>query len=216
MENNLVKYIYIHHPYYPEHVLTIARKWLDAEKTKLAVAWCANRCSFAEYATVQDGYIPRFYVEEAFNRKTARDRSRGLLDAVDPAHGRVRVVVDIGHTWDRKVDGSIVSRAVNAVYPTLPTSLKDLVDLARYESFKTPGGSSQLFGFDPSRPAMPPRRRFSMSSRVLGNPNSADTSNLRDVVHHAKAPVDKVDAVVEALMTLDGVTRAAIIARIKD
>lgn len=222
MENNLVKFIYIHHPYHPEHVLTIARKWLDTDKSKLAVAWCANRCSYEEFAYAGEGYVPRFVVEEMFNRKTARDRSRGLLDAVGNREGRVRVVVDIGHTWDRKVDGSIVSRAVEAVYPTLPTSLKNLVDLARHENFKTPGGSRTLIGFDPTRPASLVKSfrfdalRLSMSSN-FANPNSADMTE--STVHEeAKTvtQVDKIDSIVRAFSDLDSETRAAIIARLKE
>lgn len=128
---NLIKYTYIHHPYYPEYVLTLARKWLNPEKTQLAVSWCANRCDFSPIAFVEDGYVPRLEVHDLFVKKTARHCAGGRLDSEV-----ARCVVTLDKPWNRETDGSIVGKAIAAVRNNLPKKLENLVNLAEAEGYK--------------------------------------------------------------------------------
>ena len=129
---NLIKYTYIHHPYYPEYVLTLARKWLNPEKTQMAVSWCANKCEMSPVAFVEDNFIPRLEVMDLFVKKTARHCAGGRLDSEV-----ARTVVTLDKPWNRETDGSIVGKAIEAVRKTLPRKLENLVNLAETEGYKS-------------------------------------------------------------------------------
>jgi len=129
---NLIKYTYIHHPYYPEYVLTLARKWMNPEKTQMAVSWCANRCELSSVAFVEDGFVPRLEIKDLFVKKTARHCAGGRL-----ASEVARTVITLDKPWNRETDGSIVGKVIEAVRKKLPKKLERLVDLAESEDYKS-------------------------------------------------------------------------------
>lgn len=126
---NHVRYTYIRHPVNTRWVITIARQWADAEKTKLYVTWCANK-SEAGYGMPFD----RGSVMDAFDRKKAHQACDGRLKSE-----RTRHVLELPEPYERGKSASLVERVILFVHqhPELPTALRRLISAAMIADFKT-------------------------------------------------------------------------------
>lgn len=88
-----IKYLYLHDPENPQHVLTIGRTILNGD---LYVAHALNKVVQADVAHRRDGYKPRWLVLDRFNKKIARQIVDARLALPDK---RTKIPVESGQKF---------------------------------------------------------------------------------------------------------------------
>lgn len=119
-----IKYTYIRHPLCPAWVLTIARRWDNAEKTRLRIAWCANKTDYHGWTV--------YHTLDAFDKRQAHLICTGRLNSASS------VIMEFSEPHKTGVSPPLVPRIVEFVqnHPKLPNQLRRLMQHAALAEYK--------------------------------------------------------------------------------